>query len=125
MNKADKFKLYISVGIFILFVISIVWVLTEAVLDKYYLSKEYKYTVMTSIHNGSADGKGHSHRAYNFIVNSKKYSGETRSDFNTDKLYFVKFYPPDPSKNEAVYIQTTDYDIQNLPLDGYKELPHH
>lgn len=69
--------------------------------------------------------RGHISTSYSFVVNSKKYFGLADGSYNRDKIYFVRFYPPDPSRNEAIFIEATDYDIQNLPPDGYKQLPHH
>ncbi|TKK66954.1 hypothetical protein FC093_15755 [Ilyomonas limi] len=80
---------------------------------------------MISIVMAGTDGRGHTFRVCDFVVNSKKYAGQAGGSYSIDKIYFVKFYPPDLSKNEAVHIQATDYEIQNLPPDGYKALPHH
>ena len=125
LTITDKIKIFFVLAIAAVAICGIIWYCTQLVLDKYYLSKNFRYTIMTSINNGSADGRGHSRAHYNFIISSKQYSGVAGGSFSTEKLYFVKFYPPDPSRNEAVFIEATSYDIENLPPDGYKKLPHH
>lgn len=58
-------------------------------------------------------------------MNEEWHSGFTSLPLRRDGAkYFIKYYPPNPDRNEATRIVADSNDIKNLPPDGYKELPH-
>jgi hypothetical protein len=103
--------------------IGLIWAVCETILDKYYLSKDYKFTITKKISYGAPSKTGANFKYY-FVIKSESYAGFTSSHLNADSTYFVKYFPPDPNRNEATLVVATQNDIKNLPSDGYKELPH-
>lgn len=116
-------KANILIVIAIIGFIGLIWMLYENILDKYYLSKNYRYTITRKVSYGAPSKTGATRR-YTFVVNSKTYAGFTSSYLDTDSTYFVKYYPPNPERNQATLVVANENDIKNLPPDGYKELPH-
>lgn len=101
------------------------WV-EEAFIIPHYLSKDSRYTIAVSSKQIPGRKYGHISFEYKFFVNKKTYYGRT-----TDPKYdltrhncFVQFYPEKPSYNKLVNEVATQKDIDSLPLDGYKVLPH-
>lgn len=121
MTNQQKANILIIIA-FIAFV-GLIWWLSETILDKYYLSKDYRYTITKKISYGTPSKTGAT-KTYTFIVNSKVYAGFTSSYFKRDSIYFIKYYPPNPDRNEATLVIANENDIKNLPPDGYKELPN-
>lgn len=116
-------KVNILIVIALVGFVGLIWWIYETILDKYYLSKDYRYTITKQISYGTPSKTGAT-KIYTFIVNSKTYAGFTSSNLNTDSTYFIKYYPPDPERNEATLVIANENDIKNLRPDGYKELPH-
>lgn len=118
-----KFKVNLLIGFALFGLIAGIWGFIDSILDKYYLSKDYRYTITSKIVMGSSTKTG-TERRYHFSVKSKTYAKFTSSYLNRDSTYFIKYYPPNPKRNEATLVIANENDIKNLPPDGYKELPH-
>ena len=123
--KAEKIKLFITLLLIILGIVGIFYTTIESVLDAHYLKKDFAYTISNSIAlSGGSKGSSSSIK-YTFSLNGKWYSGFTNLSLRRDGTkYFIKFYPPNPSRNEAIKVVANSEDIKNLPPEGYKKLPH-
>jgi hypothetical protein len=119
----DKQKGNILIVIALIGFIGLIWAISEIILDKYYLSKDYRYSITKKISYGTPSKTGAQFKYY-FEIKSEAYAGFTSSSLNEDSVYFVKFYPMDPNRNEVTLVVANENDIKNLPPDGYKELPH-
>jgi len=123
--KTGKIKLLLAIILIILGIIGFFYTITESILDAYYLKKDFPYTISNTISVGSATKGSGSDKKYTFFLNGKWYAGSSNIALKTDGTkYFVKFYPPNPRRNEATKVIATPEDIKNLPPDGYKKLPH-
>jgi len=89
------------------------------------LKKDFAYTISTRISSaGGTKGSG-SDKKYTFFLKGKWYAGFSNLALKTDGTkYFIKYYPPNPNRNEATHIIANSEDIKNLPPVGYKRLPH-
>jgi len=122
--KTGKVKLYILYTLLILIIIAVFYSFGDSILDDIYLKKDVAYTISGKISLGSA-GKGGTSYEYSFFLKGKWYSGNTYLSLNTDGTkYFIKFYPPNPRRNQATKVIANSDDIKNLPANGYKKLPH-
>ena len=122
--KTEKIKLLLAIILIILGIVGFFYTITESILDAYYLKKDFAYTISNKI-SYEDYGKGGADMKYTFFLNGKWYAGSSHLALKTDGTkYFIKFYPPNPNRNEATEIIATPEDIKNLPPDGYKELPH-
>ena len=116
----SKIKKIIFFGIIIIAFLSLFYAIIDSIIDTISLSRDYRYTISSAI--SFAIG---SKRKYVFMVNGKWYSGFTsRGLYRDGTKYFIKYYSPNPWRNEATFIIADSTDIKNLPTDGYKELPH-
>jgi len=94
-------------------------------LDKILLSKSYSYTISEKISYSVGSKATGAESKYTFMVNGKWYFGFASGALKKDGTrYFIRYYPPNPWRNEATLIVADSVDIKNLPKDGYKELPH-
>jgi hypothetical protein len=121
MKKKDKFISYSILGLLILI---IVYDIGKNLSDRYYLSKQRKYSITTRIRSGSSSKISGESYLYFFYINSKEYGGVTHQGIDVDKSYFVEFYPPDPDKNSIIKIEATADDKKHMPPSGYDHLPH-
>ena len=119
--EKSKFISYSLLGLLIL---SIVWVVGKNISDRYYLSKQRKYSITTRIRSGSFSKTTGINYLYFFSINSKEYGGFTTQGVDVDKSYFVEFYPPDPSKDSIIKIEASVDDKKHMPPSGYDQLPH-
>ncbi|MGN6618943.1 MAG: hypothetical protein ACTHJ5_17340 [Ilyomonas sp.] len=52
-------------------------------------------------------------------MNEEWHGGFTSLPLHRDGVkYFIKYYPPNPDRNEATIIIADSNDIKNLPPDG-------
>jgi hypothetical protein len=122
--KAEKIKLFITLLLIVLGIVGIFYSIIESVLDPYYLRKDFAYTISDKI-SLTTVGKGGTNEQYTFFLNGKWYAGNTTLPLRRDGTkYFIKFYPPNPDRNNATEVIANSEDIKNLPSDGYKKLPH-
>jgi hypothetical protein len=121
MTNQQKSNIFVVIAL--LCFIGLIWALIEIILNKYYISRDYRYTISTKVSLGSSTRTG-TQRRYFFTVKYEKYVGITSTYLDTDSTYFIKYYPPNPDRNEATLVIANENDIKNLPQDGYKELPH-
>lgn len=123
--KTEKIKLVITVIIIILGIVGLFYSTIESILDAHYLKKDIAYTISAKISLGSV-GKGGTSYQYTFFLQGKWYAGYSHLSLRTDGTkYFIKYYPPNPNRNEATKVIANSEDIKNLPPDGYNKLPHH
>ena len=102
----------------------VLYYFANSLLDYIYLRKDFAYTISHEISIGTASKAGNESK-YTFFLNERWYSGFTNLPLHWDGTkYFIKFYPPNPNRNEATKIIADSNDIKNLPPDGYKKLPH-
>ena len=120
MTNRQKVNILIAIGV--IGFIGLLWTTVEGIRNKYFLSKDFRYTISRKISYGGTSKTG-AFLKYIFVVKSKTYSGFTSSYLNFDSSYFIKYYPSDPERNEATLIIANGNDIKNLPEDGYKQLP--
>src|SRR4051812_34774499 len=102
MDKKDIKDKLISYSVLGLLIFCLVWVIGKNLSDRYYLSKQRKYSITTRIRSGSSSKISGMDYLYFFYINSKEYGGVTNQGVDVDKSYFVEFYPPDPSKNSLI-----------------------
>ena len=121
MTNSQKANILIAIAV--IGFVGLLWTIAVNILDKYFLSKDYRYSITKKISYGGTSKTGTSLK-YIFFVKSKTYSGFTSSNMNSDSSYFIKYYPDDPCINEATLIIANKSDIKNLPVDGYKQIPH-
>ena len=124
--KSDKIKgiLILSIPIIILFV-RLYTIIDEAIIDRIFLAKEYRYTILKTIFYGGSNKASGTSNKYTFMIKNKWYSGYSKLPLKRDGTkYFIKYYPSNPSRNEATLVIVDSTDIADLPEDGYKELPH-
>jgi len=122
-TKANKTKDRIVIILLVLTIGCLLWTFCRYfIVQQYYLSKDARYAITTLITLGTA-GRGAT-VDYEFSIQSKTYSGWASGNPNRQKHYFVKFYPKNPEYNELTFREATEADIQNMPPDGYKKLPH-
>jgi len=121
MTNQQKSNILVVIALLI-FILGI-WSICEFIMNKYYLSKDYRYTITKEVSYGAPSKTGANFK-YVFIIKSKKYAGFTSAYLNTDSTYFIEYYPPNPERNEATLVVANENDIKNLPTEGYKELPH-
>ena len=122
--KTKKNKLYFNYTIIILTILAVFYSVIETVLDNNYLNKDSSYAISDKI-SLTTVGKGGTNKQYTFFLKGKWYAGSTTLPLHRDGTkYFIKFYPPNPNRNEATKVLATPEDIKNLPPDGYKKLPH-
>ena len=58
-------------------------------------------------------------------MQGKWYQGYTKLNLRLDGTkYFIKYYPKNPDRNKPTNIIADYIDVKNLPIDGYKFLPH-
>jgi len=97
----------------------------DGVIDKIYLNKEHSYTISERVTFGVASKVGAYKSKYLFKVKDKEYAGFTALPLKYDGTrYFVKFYPGNPNRSQATDIIADSLDINNLPHEGYRILPH-
>lgn len=100
------------------------WVIRGHYITAHDLARDSRYSVTIKMSGGG--GGRNSGWVYTFIVNKKKYYGWTTFVENP-KLhlkYFIQFYPQNPDINKFTSVMATQKDIDNLPPNGYKFLPH-
>jgi len=94
----------------------------ESILDHIYLKEDFAYTISDRVSMGGGTSTS---KKYTFFLKGEWYSGNTNLSIHTDGTrYFIKFYSPNPNRNEATKIIANSEDIKNLPPGGYKKLPH-
>lgn len=122
--KTEKIKLLLAIILIILGIVGFFYTITKSILDAYYLKKDYAYTISNKM-SYEDYGKGGADRKYTFFLKGEWYAGSSRLALKTDGTkYFIKFYPPNPSRNKATEVIANSVDIKNLPPGGYKKLPH-
>lgn len=122
--KTEKIKKFIFVALLILGIASGIYYFTNSILDNIYLKKDFAYTISDKISLTTVSKGGTSYQ-YSFFLRGKWYAGYTHLSLHTDGTkYFIKFYPPNPNRNQATKIIANFGDIKHLPADGYKKLPH-
>ena len=122
--KTEKIKKVIFVALLILGIAGGIYYFTNSILDNIYLKKDFAYTISDKISLTTVSKGGTSYQ-YSFFLRGKWYAGYTNLSLHTDGTkYFIKFYPPNPNRNQATKIMANFEDIKNLPADGYKKLPH-
>ena len=124
--KSDKIKgiLILSIPIIIL-IAGLYTIIDEAIIDRIFLAKEYRYTILKTISYGGSNKASGASNKYTFMIKNKWYSGYTKLPLKRDGTkYFIKYYPSNPSRNEATLVIANSTDIKNLPKDGYEKLPH-
>ena len=122
--KTEKIKLLLAIILIILGIVGFFYTITESILDAYYLKKDFAYTISSNVYY-TAGGKGGGSNRFTFFLKGEWYAGSSHLALKTDGTkYFIKFYPPNPSRNEATEVIANSEDIKNLPPDGYKQLPH-
>jgi len=95
------------------------------ILDKILLSKNYSYTLSERISYSVGSKATGARSKYTFMVNGEWYFGFASGALKKDGTrYFIRYYPPNPWRNETTFVIADSTDIKNLPKDGYKELPH-
>lgn len=122
--KKGKIKLLLASTLLIVGLASAIYYFINALLDDIYLKKDFAYTITETVSIGTASKAGNESK-YTFFLNERWYAGFTKLPLHRDGTkYFIKFYPPNPNRNEATKVVAYSIDIKNLPPDGYKKLPH-
>lgn len=122
--KTGKIKMVLFITILVLGIFSLFYGATESMLDDIYLKRDFAYTISNNI-SVTLVSKGGIDTKYTFFLKGKWYAGHTSLSLNTEgKKYFIKFYPPNPNRNEPTEVIADSADIKNLPPGGYKKLPH-
>lgn len=119
-----KIKSFLAATALILTLIAVLYYFANSILDFICLKKYFAYTISNEVSIG-ATGKTGTDNNYTFFLNGKWYAGYTKLPLRRNGTkYFIKFYPPNPNRNEATTVIADSEDIKNLPPDGYKKLPH-
>ena len=122
--KTKKIKLYFFYILLLLSICAVIYGVMDNVLDNIYLKKEFAFAISDRISLTTVSKTGTNNK-YIFFLKGKWYSGQTTLPLHRDGTkYFIKFYPPNPNRNEATEVIVTPEDIKNLPPDGYNKLPH-
>jgi len=119
MKFFGKMQNITMLSILALGIVALLYGAVDSIVDKIKLSQDHRYAISykVSLRTGSK-------RKYFFEVKGHYYSGFTSLGIQTDKNYFIKFYPGDPNRSQPTKIVADSLDIRNLPPEGYKELPH-
>ena len=122
--KAQKIKFLLVVTLLVVGIAAGFYYAINSILDDIYLKEDFAYTISDRISIGASDRGGTDNR-YTFFLKEEWYGGFTKLPLHRGGTkYFIKFYPPNPNRNEATKIIANSEDIKNLPPDGYKKLPH-
>lgn len=122
-NKKIKTFLIWAVSIIVVALV-LYYVVVDPLLDYIYLKQNSAYTISNSISFGTPNKAGNQSK-YTFYLNGKWYAGFTSLPLKWDGTkYFIEFYPKNPNRNKATTVIATDDDIKNMPVEGYKKLPH-
>lgn len=122
--KTEKIKMFLSVTLLILAIVGLCFYFINSILDDIYLKKDSAYSISAQISLATVSKAGTDYQ-YSFFLKGKWYTGSTTLSLSTDGTeYFIKFYPPNPKRNEATKVIADSVDIKNLPPGGYKTLPH-
>ena len=124
MKKIDT-KFIVIIGVFSIIVIGGLYQLfVSPILTSYYLKKETRYVITSNLSYRYHGRLGHITRSYYFSINGKRYIGECDDRNLAGKYYFIAFNPNHPNYSKMTYIEATPADIDNMPPNGYKQLPH-
>jgi hypothetical protein len=111
--KGKKNKSLLPSAVFIICVALVLYYFINSILDYIYLKTDFAYTISASVSMG-ASGKTGTDNKYTFHLNGKWYAGHTMLPLRWDGTkYFIKFYPPNPNRNEATKIIADSQDIYN------------
>ncbi|MGN6351789.1 MAG: hypothetical protein ACTHLB_00280 [Parafilimonas sp.] len=112
---------YIVLAIILL---AMIYPFADRLLDIIYMSKDHAYAITCQISFMPGGKIGGPKTKYVFNLKGKNYAGLTSLPLKDDGTnYFIKFYPGNPNRNVATNIMADSSDIQNLPVNGYKNLP--
>jgi len=125
MKKIDT-KFIVIIGVFSIIVIGGLYQLfVSPILTSYYLKKETRYAITSNLGNNFHGSRiVHYTTRYYFSINGKRYIGECDDRNIVGNHYFIAFNPNHPNYSKMTYIEATPADIDNMPPNGYKQLPH-
>jgi hypothetical protein len=122
--KTQKIKFLLAITLLVVGIASVILYSINTILDNVYLKKDSAYTISEEVSMGSGSKAGNESK-YTFFLDGKWYAGFTNLPLHWDGTkYFIRFYPKNPNRNQATTVIADSLDIKNLPIGGYKKLPH-